>query len=111
MAIVGLYCFGITRESAVACFLYFEKILFMRTIIVGITVVGVGIIYSVKISPQPIGVVEGLAYLYLQPVMYAALILILVITSVKLIFGIKSIFGAVSNAIRTVRYTRHLTGY
>lgn len=111
IAIVGLYCFGITRESAVACFWYFEKILFMRTIIVGITVIGVGIISSIKISPQPIGVVEGLAYLYLQPIMYVALILILVITSAKMIFGIKSIFGAAYKVIRTVRYTRHLTGY
>jgi hypothetical protein len=111
MVIVGLYCFGITRDAAIACFWYFEKMLFMRTIIVGITVIGVGITSSFKISPEPIGVVEGLAYLYLQPLMYAALILILVITSLKLIFGIKSIFSTAHKIIRTVKYTNHLVEY
>lgn len=115
MIIVGLYCFGITRESAISCFWYFEKMLFLRTIIVGITVLGVGIISTVSSNIAPIGAIIGLVagdvYLYLQSLMYAALILILVITSLKLIFGISSIFGAAHKAIRTMRYTRNLTGY
>jgi len=103
---VGLYCFGATRDTAIAAFWYFEKILFMRTIIVGITVLGIGITSSLQgvLNPDSNQLLGFAISIQIEPLMYLALILILVITSVKLIFGIKSIFGAAYKIIRVSRY-------
>jgi len=103
---VGMYAFGVTRDTAIAIFWYFEKMLFMRTIIVGITVLGIYIITSLKGALNPdSNVLLGIGIsIQLEPLMYLSLILILVITTIKLIFGIKSIFGAAYKIIRVSRY-------
>ena len=107
LVFIGLYCYGATREVAISSFMYYLKILFLRPIIVGITVIGVGVISSIKISPDinpVLQVVEGMGILYIVPIMYAGLILILLIVSIKVIFGITSIFRTSRQAYRTLRY-------
>jgi phosphoglycerol transferase MdoB-like AlkP superfamily enzyme len=82
------------------------KVLFLRTIIVGITVLGVYIISSIKIDTtlNPfLGVVEGLGILYLVPILYVALTLILLLVSLKIIFGISNIFRTSRQAYRSIR--------
>lgn len=103
---VGLYCFGVTRDTAIAAFWYFEKMLFMRTIIVGITVLGIGVTSSIQgvINPVSNPILGFAISIHIEPLMYLALIIILVITSIKLIFGIGSIFSAAYKVIRVSRY-------
>jgi hypothetical protein len=106
LVFIALYCYAITRDTAVSAFIYYLKVLFLRTIIVGITVLGVYIISSIKIDTtlNPfLGVVEGLGILYLVPILYVALTLILLLVSLKIIFGISNIFRTSRQAYRSIR--------
>jgi hypothetical protein len=105
---IGLYLFGATREAAVSAFTYFLKVKFLRTIIVAITVMGVYVISSFKVDPTlnpVVGVVEGLGILYIVPVLYVALILILLIVSLKIIFGITNILRTSRRAYQKIKYS------
>jgi hypothetical protein len=97
LIVVGLYCFNISREAAKAAFYYYLKMLFMRTIIVGITTVGVGVTSSIDVGSLGLA---AIGLLYIWPLMYAALILILILISLKLIFGIQDIFGKTAKLVR-----------
>jgi len=104
---IGLYCFGITRPAAIAAWWYYIKILFMRTIIVAVTSIGVGIISYVG----PIGGAvdpfskagQVLMTLFIHPILYGALVLILVIICIMFIVGIKNVMTVSRTVIR--RYT------
>lgn len=108
---IGLYSFAITREVAIAAFIYYLKLLFLRPIIVGVTVVGVGIISTMRVvydyataGEAVVQVLEGLVSNFLiQPLMYSALILILVIICVVMIVGLANVMKASKHALR--RYT------
>jgi hypothetical protein len=107
LVFVGLYCFGMTREVAWSAFIYYLKILFLRPIIVGVTVIGVGIISTFKVSTDInpfLGVLQGIGILYIVPLLYAALILILMIICIKVIFGISNIFHTSRKVMRYARY-------
>ncbi|MDD2299091.1 MAG: hypothetical protein PHN69_03510 [Candidatus Pacebacteria bacterium] len=105
IAWIGLYCFGITRPAAVSAWWYYLKILFMRTVIVGVTVIGVGMISYIKL-PRDTGmnrVLGDLLIVFIHPILYAALILILVIICIIFIVGIKNVMTTSKYAIK--RYT------
>jgi hypothetical protein len=101
---IGLYCFGMTREIALAAWWYYLKLLFLRTIIVGVTVVGVGVISYIG----PIGGVvdpfsqmgQMVITLLVHPTLYAALIIILVIICLMSILGIKNVLRASKLVLR-----------
>jgi hypothetical protein len=105
IAWIGLYCFSVTRQAAVAAWWYYIKILFMRTIIVGVTVIGVGVISYVQVPTGSLGedALELVLVLLIHPLLYSALVLILVIICIMFIVGIKNVMSASKYAIR--RYT------
>lgn len=103
---IGLYCFGLTRPAAVAAWWYYIKMLFMRTVIVGITVAGVGIISYIKL-PRDTGfdrVAGDLLIMFIHPILYSALVLILVIVCVMFILGIKNVISTSKYVIRKYTY-------
>ena len=105
---IGLYCYGITRPAAIAAWWYYIKILFMRTIIVGVTSIGVGIISYVG----PIGGAvdpfskagQVLLTLFVHPILYAALVLILVVICIVFILGIKNVMSTIKVAAKKYTY-------
>jgi hypothetical protein len=102
---IGLYCFGITRPVSVAAFLYYLKMLFLRPILVGVTVIGVGIISTLGLpaGSNPTGAASLISNFIIQPVMYSALVLILLIICVMFILGVTTVVSATKLAVR--RYT------
>jgi len=102
---IGLYCFGITRPAATAAWWYYLKILFMRTIIVGVTVIGVGVISYIQVPTNSVGedALQLVLLLLIHPILYAALVLILVIICIMFILGIKNVMSISKYVIR--RYT------
>jgi hypothetical protein len=69
---------------------------------------GVYVISSFKVDPTlnpVVGVVEGLGILYIVPVLYVALILILLIVSLKIIFGITNILRTSRRAYQKIKYS------
>lgn len=105
VAWIGLYCFGVTRPAAVAAWWYYLKILFMRTIIVGVTVIGVGVISYVRVPVNTVGeaTLDLVLIFLIHPILYAALVLILVIICIIFIVGIKNVISTSKYVIR--RYT------
>ncbi|MCK9310850.1 MAG: hypothetical protein M0P26_01085 [Bacteroidales bacterium] len=105
IAWIGLYCFGITRPAATAAWWYYLKILFMRTIIVGVTVIGVGVISYVHVHTGSLGedALELVLVALIHPLLYSALVLILAIVCIMFIVGIRNVMSASKYAIR--RYT------
>jgi hypothetical protein len=105
---IGLYCFGITRPAAIAAWWYYIKILFLRTIIVGVTSLGVGIISYVG----PIGGVvdpfsaagQVVLTLFIHPILYAALVIILVAICVLFIIGIKNVISTTKLVMKKYTY-------
>ncbi len=105
IAWIGLYCFAITRPAAISAWWYYIKILFMRTIIVGVTVIGVGMISYIQL-PRDTGtnrVIGDLLQLFIHPILYSALVLILVIICIIFIVGIKNVISTSKYVVR--RYT------
>ena len=102
VAWIGLYCFEVTRQAAISAFWYYIKILFMRTVIVGVTVVGVGVISTIHLSANTLTSDLGNATLMLivQPIMYAALVLILLIICITFILGVRRVMAATNYAVR-----------
>lgn len=106
MIFVGLYCFGFARESAISAFFYFVKMVFLRTIILGITVLGVGIISTIKVYPNSnpfLVILEGFGVLYITPLLYTALMIILLIVSICMMVGLRKIFWTARTVRRTTR--------
>jgi hypothetical protein len=105
---VGLYCFGISRETAEQAFFYYLQVLFLRSAIVGITVFGVGIISSIKINPEATAlmqILQGFGILYLTPILYASLMIILLAVGLVMIIGIRNVIRAERLATRRRRHT------
>jgi hypothetical protein len=102
VAWIGLYCFGVTREAAISAFWYYLKMLFMRTIIVAVTVIGVGVISTIHLSTNTLTSDLGNATLMLivQPILYVALVLILLIVCITFILGIRRVMAATNYAVR-----------
>jgi hypothetical protein len=97
LVFVGLYCFGISRETAEQAFKYYLQVLFLRPIIIGITVFGVGIISSIKINPEAtdaMKILQGFGILYLTPILYVALMIILLAVGLVMIIGIRNVIRA-----------------
>lgn len=105
VAWIGLYCFAVTRPAATAAWWYYLKILFMRTIIVGVTVIGVGVISYIQVPTNSIGedALQLVLVALIHPILYSALVLILVIICIMFILGIKNVMSASKYVIR--RYT------
>ena len=97
LIVVGMYCFPMSRDAAKSAVKYFLKILFLRTIIVGITVIGVGV--TTSIHGDGLGL-AAVGLLYVWPLMYAALIIILIAVSLVVILGIKDVFGTTTKLAR-----------
>lgn len=102
---IGLYCFGITRPTAVAAFMYYLKMLFLRPIIVGVTAAGVGIISFIGVPQNTSGTeaLDLLSNFIIQPIMYSALVLILVVICIMFILGVTTVINA--SRIMVKRYT------
>lgn len=109
---IALYAFGVTRPVAITAFWYYMKMLFLRPIIVGITVIGVGIISEFKVvydstttTGAAIEVVSALVSNFIiQPLMYSALIIVLVIVCLAMVLGVKNIINASRYAMRRYAY-------
>jgi hypothetical protein len=108
LVFVGLYCFGISRETAEQAFIYYLQVLFLRPIILGITVFGVGIISSIKINPEAtdaMKILQGFGILYLTPILYVALMIILLAVGLVMIIGIRNVIRAKRLATRRRGHT------
>lgn len=97
LIIIGLYCFPISRESAKSALYYYMKILFMRTIIVAITVIGVGVTSSIDVGSLGLA---AIGLLYIWPLMYSAMIVLLIAVSLIIILQIKDVFGVTKRLVR-----------
>ncbi len=97
LIVIGMYCFPMSRDAAKAALYYYLKILFMRTAIVGITVVGIGVTTSLNTADLGLA---ALGLLYVWPLMYTALIIILIAYGLITIFQIKNVFGATKKLVR-----------
>lgn len=99
---IGLYCFGVTREAAISAFWYYIKMLFMRTVIVAVTVIGVGVISTVHLARDTgagrIG--DDILMMIVQPILYGALVLILLIVCITFILGVRRVMTATNYAVR-----------
>lgn len=77
-------------------------LLFMRTVIVAVTVIGIGVISTVHLTRDTgagrIG--DDILMMVVQPILYGALVVILLIVCITFILGVRRVMTVTNYAVR-----------
>lgn len=110
---VGLHNYGFARDTIQKWFIYYCKVVFLRPLIILITLVGVAIITSIQleeISNPFFGVGTGMVKLLLSGLLTAAMLIMILFVSWTVLFEIKEVLRSMKYMKGSYRFYRGIKG-